>query len=72
MKTEEYDDFTLIFDDSPEAKERIYEMCLNSFRKIRRFSGESVAQCDAGNIEGVELFCALADEGFKFERKWKN
>ncbi len=72
MTTEETKDYKLTFDDSPEAKQRVYDIMLAWFRESRHFTGESLAQSDDTYIDALELLTAVAEEGFKFKQKWND
>jgi len=63
-------DFEVTFDDSQEAKDRIFNGALEFFKSQQNFSGEALAQTDSTYSDGVEFLCWLADEGFKFKSKW--
>lgn len=71
MKTEQHEDYTLTYDDSTEAKERIYEIALKWFKQVKAFNGESIFQRDTPQIKAPELAAKMAEKGFKFKRKWK-
>jgi hypothetical protein len=71
MKTEHIDDLTIQYDDSPEAKERIYSLCLAFFKEHEVFRGESIQQSDGPIIDAPNFLSKLAEEGFKFETTWR-
>lgn len=68
MMTEKIDDYTLTYDDSPEAKDRLYDACLEWFKAQEAFSGESIAQRDNPVIEAPWLLCKVAEEIFQFKQ----
>lgn len=70
MKTEDLPDYTLTFDDSPEAKDRVYEIMLKWFKKLRHYSGESLGQSDETYVLAPDILAEVAEEGFKFDQKW--
>lgn len=70
MKTEKLDEITLTYDDSPEAKERIFQMALAWFKEQGHFNGESLQQCDSTFVEGPTLLTNIAEKGFKFDYEW--
>lgn len=70
MKTETHEDFTLFYDDSPEAKERVFQIALKWFKKLDHFNGESLQQCDNTHVEAPQMLTELAEEGFCFVKDW--
>lgn len=72
MKTEDAQDYTLTYDDSPEAKERVYDIMLKHFRELRAFNGDSIG---GGNdevyITAPDILTECAEKGFQFNQKWK-
>lgn len=58
---------TVKFDDSQEAKERVWNICLKWFDVNKLWHGETIVQSDDGWSESPQLAAELADEGFKFE-----
>ena len=58
---------TVTLEDSPEARERVWNIALEWFKELDRWSAESIVQCDDGWIESPQLAAKLADEGFKFK-----
>lgn len=71
MTTTETTDYKLTFDDSPEAKERVYQTCLAWFNKVTNYSGESIQQSDDTYEDAPELLSDIAENGFKFVQEWK-
>lgn len=67
---EENDEYTLEYDDSQEAKERVFNILLKWFKKVDHFSGDSLGQSDDTYIEAPELLAEIAEEGFKFGQTW--
>ncbi|MCV5968690.1 hypothetical protein, partial [Lactococcus petauri] len=70
--TIETDDHKLTFDDSPEAKERIFKIALDWFKKTELYSGEALGQSDTTYVEAPDLLAAIAEEGFCFKAEWKD
>jgi len=68
MNTKEYE---LSFDDSQEAKERVYKLAFDWFLKNEMFSGESISQSDTTYEEAPEILSEIAEKGFRFQAKWK-
>ncbi len=72
MTTEDHKDYILTYDDSAEAKERVYQIMLAFFKKIEAFHPDSIG---GGNdevyIQAPDLMCKVATKGFKFKAKWK-
>lgn len=60
---------TVTFEDSPEARERVWNIALEWFKKLDMWSGESIIQCDDGWTESPQLAAKLADKGFRFEER---
>lgn len=71
MKTIYAKDYTLTYDDSQDAKDRVFERMLKFFVESELFNGESLQQCDTTHIEGPEVLSDVAEEGFKFQTEWK-
>lgn len=65
------DNYTLSFDNSQEAKERIFDMLLAFFEEHEAYSGESICQSDSPQIEAPNLLSDIAEKGFKFKTVWK-
>jgi hypothetical protein len=70
MKTEPIEYGTLTYDDSQEAKERIFELCLKAFKKLGHFNGESLCQSDNTYIEAPDILTRIAEKGFRFKTKY--
>ena len=71
MKTVEFTEYSLTYDDSQEAKERIFNLALEWFKKHEMYRGEVLGQSDTTYIEGPELLYDLAEKGFQFSEEWK-
>lgn len=65
------DEFELELDDSPEARDDVFNAVLNFFIEHQSFSGETIVQNDIIQIEAPEFLAKLA-EIFQFEVKWKD
>lgn len=67
----EFKDFILTWTDTPKAREKCWQTCLDWFMANQMFAAEAISQSDEGQINSVDLTCALADEVFKFEGRDK-
>jgi hypothetical protein len=56
------------FEDTPEARDRVWNIALDWFKTLERWSGESICQSDDGWAESPHLAGKLADKGFKFKQ----
>lgn len=65
-------DYTVTYDDSQEAKDRIFQIALAWFNKVEMYSGESLGQSDTTYVEAPDLLAELAEEGFRFGHKWND
>lgn len=70
MASEKLEDATLEYDDSPEAKERVFRIALKWFKKLESFSGECLAQKDDTYVYAAEMLAEIAEEGFKFDHTY--
>lgn len=70
MNTHEDEDRIIKYDDSPEAKERVYQIALKWCHQLG-YSGETFQQSDKAWEKGPCVLTELAEEGFKFEVKYK-
>jgi hypothetical protein len=71
MKTEKLKFSTLAYDDSQEAKDRVFEIMLKAFMKLGHFTGESLGQSDSTYEEAPDILAECAEDGFKFDQKWE-
>ncbi len=71
MTTVETHESIVQYDDSQQAKERVFAIVLKHFLDTEHFTGEQIAQCDATYERAPDLLADLADNGFKFQAKWK-
>lgn len=62
-------DFTLVLDDTPEARDKVFNAVLKFFLKQESFNGESIVQNDYVQIEAPEFLAELA-EIFQFKVEW--
>lgn len=62
----------VLFDDSLEAKQRVFDIALKWFKKLDNYSGESLAQSDSTYEFAPEILAEIAEDGFKFKEKWKD
>jgi hypothetical protein len=70
MKTETIDGIELTYDDSPEAKERVFQIMLEEFKKLRQFCGEGIHQSDRTYEAAPEILTRIAEEGFQFNAEY--
>lgn len=59
-------EYTLSYDDSQDAKDKLFNTMFEWFKKHEMFSGESLAQSDETYIYAPELLGTVAEECFKF------
>ena len=71
MKTEQLQDHTLTYDDSPKARRALFNACLEWFKEQQTYCGDSVFQSDACQIDGPQFLASLADDIFKFEANYE-
>lgn len=67
MKTEQIEDGNLTYDDSPEAKDRVFNIMLNAFKKLGQFEPEVLGQADEVYIEAPIIMGDCAVDGFRFK-----
>ena len=66
------EDFNVVFEDTPELRERVFEHVLAFLTKHEAFSGESIMQSDDPQIEAPEFLAELVDEVFQFDTEVKD
>lgn len=71
MKTIETPEFTVIYDDSETAANRVADILLKWFLEEEMFSGESIQQMDVTYEDAPDLLSRCAEEGFIFKVTWK-
>ena len=59
------------FDDSPEAKEKAFQLLLQYFQKHEAFNGECICQMDNPQIDAPIVLSRIAEDAFKFRLIWK-
>lgn len=59
------DDLIVTVDDSPEAKEKVWEILLAYFKKYGAYCGETIGQSDDPQIYAPETLGEIADIIFK-------
>ena len=69
MKTLEFEDFVVSFDDSEEMKNKVFEAVINWFVKYEAFCGEIIIQCDMPNMDSPNILAKLADDVIQFDVK---
>jgi len=73
MKTEnskvvfEDDEIVVRYNDTPELRQKVFDMILGWFKDQGLFTGESVMQCDAVFESGPDLLADMADDVFGFD-----
>lgn len=72
MKTHQLEYSTLHYDDSPEAKERVFQIMLAAFLKLGHFNGESLGQSDKTYEIAPEILTECAEDGFKFRNQYED
>jgi hypothetical protein len=71
MKTLKFDDYTVTFDDSEEAKQKVFDLLFQWYKDMEMFSAECIGQSDETYITAPDLLGEIAEEGFKFEVEWE-
>lgn len=71
MKTLKFDDYTVTFDDSEDAKQKVFDLLFQWYKSTEMFSAESIGQSDETYIAAPDLLGEIAEEGFKFDVKWE-
>lgn len=69
--TEENEDYTLEYEIGEVAMMRVYGICLQYFKKLGHFHGDSIHQSDDTYETAPEFLTELAEEGFKFNKTYK-
>jgi len=72
MQTITTTDRTITFDDSPEAKDRVFDLMLDFFKQVDMFSGECLGQSDETYIEAPNILSEVAEDGFKFKVEYSD
>jgi hypothetical protein len=54
------------YDDSPEAREAVFQRVMDYFKKYESLSGECIMQSDDPQIYAPEVFADIADGILKF------
>jgi hypothetical protein len=68
---QEFKDYTLTWDSSPEAKQKCWDICFDWFNRMQAFNGESICQNDTPQIEAPYCLAKVAEQAFKFKSEWK-
>lgn len=66
-----FEDHELEFAADGYARDAVYRKVLQFFIDNQCYSGESIMQSDAPQIESPELLADLADNVFKFNVEWR-
>ena len=62
---------TITYEDTPEIRDKVFQMVLDFFLDYEAFSGESVVQNDEPTINAASVLGDIADF-LKFKVKWKD
>lgn len=68
MKTERIKDYQITYNDSQEAREKLYAACLEWFKDQGHYSGESIMQSDEPQIQAPVFLSDVADDIFQFDQ----
>lgn len=72
MTIEDHPDYTLSYESSQDAKDRVFEIMLKHFKALDAFDGDSLG---GGNdevyIEAPDIMIDVAENGFKFVKEYK-
>ena len=71
MRTAETSDCVVTFPDDQATKDAVFERVVKFFLDHEVFSGESVMQCDAPQVEAPVLLSEIADDVLCFDVKDK-
>ena len=71
MKTIETDDMIVHYHDSDEIKNAVFNSIIAFFLSMEAFSGESIMQSDAPQLEAPSVMADIADEIIKFDIEYK-
>jgi len=72
MRTVETENCVVTFPDDQATKDAVFDRVVAFFLEHEAFSGESVMQCDAPQIEGPVMLSELVDDVLKFDAKDKS
>ena len=72
MNVEQHEYFTLTYDDSQEAKDRLFAIMLKWFKKLNHYCGDSLNQSDSTYVEAPNILTEAAEEAFRFEKKYND
>lgn len=72
MKTEETKEYIVTWNDLQEAKDKVFELLLKSFKDNQFFHGEVLTQSDVAYSEGIEVLSDIIHEGFQFNTEYKD
>ena len=75
MKTEniksQWSEHSITYDDSQEAKEKLFIAMLEFFKKHSAYNGESIQQCDGPQIAAPTVLSDVAEKIFQFKVEYK-
>ena len=67
----ETEDYIVEFEDTPELRQKVFQEVLDWYHEMVAFSGEQIMQTDNPQIEAAPFLAKLADEVFRFKRRYK-
>jgi len=67
----ETESYVVEYDDGPDVRKAVFDKVIAFFVEHESFSGESVCQCDAPQLDAPALLAELADDVIKFKAKVK-
>jgi hypothetical protein len=70
IKIEDY--YSIVFEESNELKDKVYESVLNWFIKHKSFHGETIMQNDDTLINAPDFLSDVCDDMFKFKIEYND
>jgi hypothetical protein len=67
MKTIRSGDCSITFDDSQEAKEKLFDAIIKFATEQKCFSGETFSQCDWPQVAAMSMMPEILDDILKFD-----
>lgn len=68
----ETEDAFVTYEETEEIKDTVFDFLISFFRKYEFFNGETLYQCDEGQIESPSVLAELLDNVFKFDVNYKD